>query len=107
MYSILEFLKKRIFNYMNSNLSQLQKLIFSSDLSDEQKEEFLGLFSKAKDKDLKYVVDLFKDDPSYMEKIYGVYKVKSVAFKNKDKKAWEKILQKEHQDLEEIEKSNL
>ena len=92
---------------MNSNLSQLQKLIFSSDLSDEQKEEFLGLFSKAKDKDLKYVVDLFKDDPSYMEKIYGVYKVKSVAFKNKDKKAWEKILQKEHQDLEEIEKSNL
>lgn len=107
MYSILEFLKKRIFNYMSSNLSQLQKLIFSSDLSNEQKEEFLGLFSKAKDEDLKYVVDLFKDDPSYIEKIYGVYRVKSAAFKNKNLKAWREILQKEHQDLEKIEKSNL
>ena len=107
MYSILEFLKKRIFNFMSSNLSQLQKLISSSGFSNEQKEEFLGLFSKAKDKDLKYVVDLFKNDPSYIEKMYGVYRTKSVAFKNKDKKAWEKILQKEHQDLEKIEKSNL
>lgn len=92
---------------MNSNLNKLQKLISSSDLFDEQKEEFLSLFSKAKDKDLKCIVDLFKDDPSYIEKIYGVYRVKSVAFKNKNLKAWREILQKEHQDLEEIEKSNL
>jgi hypothetical protein len=92
---------------MNSNLSQLQKLISSSDLFDEQKEEFLDLFSEAKDEDLKYIVDLFKNDPSYIEKMYGVYRVKSVVFKNKDKKAWEKILQQEYRDLEKIEKSNL
>lgn len=107
MYSILEFLKKRIFNSMSSNLSQLQKLISSSGLSGEQKEEFLSLFSKAKDEDLKYIVELFKDDPSYIEKIYEAYRVKSAAFKNKDLKSWKKILQKEYQDLEKIEKFNL
>lgn len=92
---------------MNSNLNKLQKLISSSSLFDEQKKEFLSLFSKAKDKDLKYVVNLFKNDPSYIEKIYGAYRIKSVAFKNKDLKAWRRILQKEYQDLEKIEKSNL
>lgn len=92
---------------MSSNFAQLQKLISLSNLFDKQKEEFLNLFSKAKDKDLKCVVDLFKDDSSYIEKIYGAYRTKLVAFQNKDLKTWKKILQKEYQDLEEIEKSNL
>ena len=107
MYSILGFLRKVINKYMTSNLNKLQKIISSSSLFDEQKKEFLSLFSKAKDKDLKCIVDLVRDDPSYIEKIYGVYRVKSAAFRNKDLKTWKKILQKEYQDLEKIEKSNL
>ncbi len=92
---------------MNFNLIKIQKLISKSELTKEDQGNLLNLFSKAKDEDLRDTVDLFEENSSQIKIISDVYKAKIKAFKNKDKKAWEKILQQEHQDLEKIEKSNL
>ena len=91
---------------MDTNLIKLKKLILASSLSKEDKEKFLTLFSKAKDKDLKGVVDLFKEDPEQIKIISNVYQAKIEALINRDQKAWNEILQHEYKSLEVIESNS-
>ena len=87
---------------MSSNLIKLKKLIFHSDLKDADKENLIALFSQAKDKDLKIVVDLFRKDPRYIKIINNVFKAKRKAFQKKDKILWQMILVEEYKSLKNL-----
>lgn len=75
---------------MNSSLVKIQKIISESSLSK---------------KDLKFIIDLFEKYPEQIEILNKFYKLKRKALKNKDRKAWDNILQQEYKILEEIEKN--
>ena len=90
---------------MDYNFLELQKLILKSDLSQEDQKNLLALFSRAKDEDLKDIVNLFATNTKYIEIISNVHKAKSKALREKDKKAWREILKQEYKGLEALEKA--
>lgn len=88
---------------MNSNLAKLKKMLSESDTPQENQDNFLDLFSGASNEDLMDIVNLFERHPEQIKTLNKFYKFKIKAFKNKDKKAWEEILDQEYQALEELE----
>ncbi len=88
---------------MDSNLIKFQKVISKSGLLKEDQDSFKKLFSKASSRDLKFIIDLFEKYPEQIEILNKFYKLKRETLKNKDKKAWNDILQQEYKILEEIE----
>lgn len=85
-----------------SNLESLQKLVFSSDLSQEDQKDLIQLFSKANDEILKLTIDLFQKDPTWIRKISNNFKAKKQAFEKKDKELWKKIVKEEVLELSKI-----
>ena len=90
---------------MDYNFLELQKLILKSGLNQEDQKNLLALFSRAKDEDLKDIVNLFATNTKYIEIISNVHKAKSKALREKDKKAWREILEQEYKGLEALEKA--
>lgn len=88
---------------MNLYLIKLQKLISESELSLSDQENLFNLFSKAEDKDLKSIVDLFEKNPDQIKIINDFYQAKIRALKNKDEKGWEDTLRQEYEFLKGLE----
>lgn len=88
---------------MQFNLQKLNEVIKSSNLKPAEQEEFLFLFSKISDKKLDAVINVLKDDPNWINKLYKNYETKKKALKQKDKSAWQEILQDEYDTLIKIE----
>lgn len=88
---------------MTKELIQLQKLITSSHLSQEDQKDLMWVFSKANDEILKLTIELFQKDPSWIKKISDNYKAKKHAFEKKDKELWEKIIKEEIVELSKIQ----
>lgn len=85
-----------------TKLENLQKLISSFDLSQEDQKDLVQLFSKANDEILKLTIDLFQKDPTWIRKISDNYKAKKQAFEKKDKELWKKIVKEEILELSRI-----
>ncbi len=88
---------------MEFNLIKIKGLIAQSNLSKKDKNDFLTILAKAKDEELKNIVDLFEKDLWNIEIINNVYKAKKEAICNKDTKMWENILTEEAKSLDTIE----
>ena len=88
---------------MDFNNIKIKELVLKSELTKEDQENLLSLFSKARDEDLKEVVNLFENDFTKIKIISDIYKAKSRVFKNQDKKGWREILEEEHKGLKGLE----
>lgn len=87
-----------------NNLEKLKQIFADSKLSDQEQEELINLFSSAKDGELESVIDLFSENPEWIEKISHNYKTKQQALKKGDTNLWQKIIQQEESQLKKIEK---
>jgi len=88
---------------MNPGLiKKLKKSILMSKLSKRDQDNLITLFLEASDRDLKTILNLFEKYPEQIEIVNKFYKAKTKAFKNKDKAAWEDILQQEHEFLKRL-----
>jgi hypothetical protein len=81
----------------------LRELILCSPLELRDKSDLICIFSLRKDSELKHVVELCKEDPTWIEKINDNYKGKSAAIAARSSVAWDKIIEDEERQLKQFE----
>ncbi|MDO8492498.1 MAG: hypothetical protein Q7S34_02565 [bacterium] len=81
----------------------LRELILRSRLELHDKSDLICIFSLCKDSELKSLVGLCEEDPSWIEKINDNYKGKSAAIAAGSSVAWEKIIEDEERQLRQFE----
>lgn len=82
-------------------LIQLREIIFSSGLSQEQKEEFYEKLSELPEVGLEPIVGLLIEEPDWVEKLYQNYTAKKEAFENGDREKLDQIIENELEEIEE------
>lgn len=94
-----------ISNTMNI-FTELEKIIFSSTLKKEEKNEFYNAFGFAPEDDLLLIIKLFKEDKKWIYLIYDNYKKKKNAFAIDNPYELQDILKNEQKLLTEIVSNN-
>jgi len=59
---------------MENNLEKIKEIISASDLSEEEKNEFIAVLSGAKEEELASLAGIFAEDSSWVRKMYENYK---------------------------------
>lgn len=90
---------------MDAALQKIQSLIENAPLAANEKEDLLGLFSKASAVDLDNVVNLFSDDSSLIKTLSDNYQEKKRAIGKNDIELWRKVVNSEGDVLERVSKS--
>lgn len=85
-----------------SNFSKLINILARSVLNIEEQDELADFLVKAKEEDLKEIVDFLMENPNWIRKIYSNYRAKKEALIKNDRFLWDKILMNEQADLTEI-----
>lgn len=80
----------------------LERIIFSSDLSRSDKRAFFAFLKNAKENDVKKITDLFDDYPEYIGIVYRFAVLKSKAADEQDAKAFKSVIEEEVAFLEKI-----
>lgn len=89
---------------METNFQKLKLILTESNLLQEEQNNLLVFFSLATDEELETTIKLFMEDPTLIEKINRNYKEKQEAVKTKDSEKWQKIIEEEEKDLQEMQK---
>lgn len=89
-----------------NNLTQLEKIIRESDLSQKEQEEFISLFFPANDFELSDVVYIFSRQPDFIRKTYDTCQKKKRAIDKNNPALWREILEKEYEELDGLEDSS-
>ncbi len=84
---------------MGENFQKISQLVKSSELSSQDQKLFLDILSKATEVDLMPLLELFKEDPSSISKIFQNYQAKRFVLLSKDQNLWEKIIVEEKKEL--------
>jgi hypothetical protein len=87
---------------MGTNFQQLQNLILASELSNQDKSDFLKLFQDAYDADLKDIVELCSVSPLWIRILSANLKSKRKAFVKDDPVLMETLLQTEVEHLDDV-----
>lgn len=87
---------------MVSSFGKLINILAKSDLTIEEQDELMDFLTKAKEEDLKEVVDFLTENPGWTRKIYHNYRVKKEALDKRDRVLWGKIISQEIEDLNAI-----
>lgn len=87
---------------MDSNIQKLQALIAGSPLKEDERNDILALFAKARDTDLMPLVELCTKNPDWIRRCYENIKSKQAAIAADDADAWERIIREEEQMLHEM-----
>lgn len=82
-------------------LTELKKYIFSSSLSSEKQFAFILLVSSISEEKMDALLELFREDVEWVEKMYDNYTKKEEAFSDKNIGAMETILTEEKKTIEE------
>ena len=90
---------------MNTNLQKIKDLLVKSDLTIEDQEQLVGLFSNTKDDRLKDTAKLFLENPEWILKMNQNYKKKKIAIENTDKEMWSEIVSEEEEELKNMEEN--
>jgi hypothetical protein len=77
------------------SLDTLEKIINQSALIENDKKYLINLFSKAESDQLSELVSLIEENPSSLNDLLEIYKLKEESIKKKDKILWEKAVGKE------------
>lgn len=89
---------------MESNFQKIKELLQNSILSKEDQDDLVVLFSLSEDSKLEPVVKLFSENKNWIKKISDNYKTKKEAIVNKNPDLWQKIIEDEEKQLNELEK---
>ena len=87
---------------MQTNLEKIKNIIQSSQLSDSDKKELLDVFEKVKDSDLIEIAELLENDPVFVSQLSKNLKAKRIALELKNSDMWQKILETEEFELNEL-----
>jgi len=80
---------------MTNNLQQIKNLLDQSSLSTADQDNLIVLFSLSPDEQLAPVVELFSQDPSWIEKTNINYKKKKEAVETTNNYLWQDIIKEE------------
>jgi hypothetical protein len=80
---------------------QIQAIIEDSRLDDIQKREFGEVFARTKEDALAPVLEIFQEDPGWVEKLYKNYKEKKEAIVTGNLDAWREVIATEKRELEQ------
>lgn len=89
---------------MALNIETIKTLVTDSDLSQEEQDELVALFSQANDVDLEPVAQLFSEDPSWMKIMSGNYRAMEEAAVTQDKARWDKLIEDSEYLLAKVER---
>lgn len=89
---------------METNFQKIKHLLFLSDLSTQEQDDFLILLQGTTDERLEPIAALFAEDSSWVRKISENFKAKQSAFVKKNKTAWVEILKGEETLLQDMAK---
>lgn len=107
LQTILEKLRKNkmptLLQHTNTNLQKIKELLLNSDLTLQERDNLLTLFSETKDANLEPVVKLFSKDPNWIKKINENYKKKQAAITIQSLELWQKVVQEEESQLKELD----
>jgi len=85
-----------------NTLTELKKIIFSSTLKKEEQNEFYNTLGFAPEDSLLSVIELFKEDQKWIQRIYDNYKKKENAFTIDNPYEFNDILDNEQKLLNKI-----
>lgn len=86
-----------------TNLQKFKELLKKSDLSQSEQDELLILFARAADEELEPMLKLLSEQPKWLKKISDNYKIKQAAITAKNPASWQKVIQDEERELQELE----
>lgn len=87
---------------MESNFQKIIKFLRNSNISQEDQDDLIVLFSLCEDVKLDPVVKLFSEDQNWIKKISENYKAKKSAIADQDFGLWQKIIQDEEKELNQL-----
>lgn len=82
-----------------SNLSRIKTIVHISNLDYQDMDNFIDFLSRIDEDDLAILIELFEKKPSWVSKFYQNILTKKEVLNKKDKKGWQKIIEKEKADL--------
>lgn len=88
---------------MESNFQKIIKFLRNSNISQEDQDDLIVLFSLCEDFKLDPVIKLFSEDQNWIKKISENYKAKKSAIADQDIELWQKIIQNEEKELNQLE----
>jgi hypothetical protein len=86
-----------------NTLTELKKIIFSSTLKEEEKNEFYNILGFLPENDLLLMIKLFKENQKWIHLIYDNYKKKGNAFAINNPYEFKDMLKNEQKLLDEID----
>lgn len=87
---------------MDASLEKIKELILKSDLSLPEQDDLINLFADSENQDLGPILKLFAEDPLWINKINENYKTKRAAMVAGNAVLWQKIIEEEKSQLNEI-----
>lgn len=87
-------------------LLQIRKLISSSNLKEQEKDELYNIIGYFPDNSLSAILELFKEDKKWVTWIYNNYKKKQNIFVKGKQADFNEVLKEEREFLDEIDKSS-
>lgn len=78
---------------------KIKEIIYSSDLTEEQKKEFSELFARTKERPLLPVLRLFEKDKRWVKILYDNFNEKKQAFVTGSISHWKEIIKKEKETI--------
>lgn len=76
-------------------IADLKKIIFSSDISFQEKEDLGWMFEEATDEEISTAVRLFTEDIAWVRRLSDNYQKTKLAFLTDDLELWKQILEEE------------
>ena len=92
---------------MKNNLAKIKSLVRSSNLSFQEIDDLVEFLSQIDEKSMVTLIELFEKNPSWILIFYQNIQAKKSALNTKDKKTWNKIVEKERLDLLKMEMEDI
>ena len=86
-----------------NKLEEIKELLIKSDIPFDEKEELILFFRKASDAELEIIYKIFSEDLRLVQKISENIKAKKAIFAVQDLNVWNKLLEKELEELHSLE----
>lgn len=88
---------------MSDYLFQIKKEILRAKLSQEEHHNLMQIFSRLEEGDQKSLLELFRENPEWINKINAILKSKKELFASGNFADWQKIIAEEERAIESIE----
>ena len=83
-------------------LREAEQILQSVGLVQHEVEKFLSVLALATEPELRDFLDVTKQDPMFVRRVWNIFKEKSAAVQSKDRVIWQRILEEEQQLLHSV-----